>query len=127
MNLSSLSNDDLELLHTALMNIKDDNNEEAMLVYGQVAKEIHDRKTGERSMKTGYQIELLENGKWKPIDKTYFSIAIFSQFYATKSDAQQAVNRINTKIRNKYFESASKQIKPGEYRFRKITTIHEIA
>lgn len=124
MNLSSLSDADLDMLMDA---VRDSDTWEANAVAGILLKEIGDRKTSERDIKTGFQIELLENGKWKPIDKTYFSIAIFSQFYATKSDAQQAVNRINTKIRNKYFESASKQIKPGEYRFRKVTTINEIA
>lgn len=119
MNLSSLSGADLELLAAALMNTDD---EKANEVYGHVAKEISDRKTGHGSIKTGYQIELLENGKWKTIDKTYFSIAVYSQFYAKVEDAQKAVDRINSKIKNKMFEYQGKQISKSEYRFVQVTT-----
>jgi hypothetical protein len=126
MNLNSLSDADLELLAAALMNITDDDNEEAMLVYGHVSKEIHDRKTNERSAKTGFQIELLIDGKWKPIDKTYLSIAVYSLFYPSLESAQKAMDRINSKIKSGCFEYLTKQIKKSEYRFAQVTTIHEI-
>lgn len=119
MNLSSLSSADLEKILSAVM---DSGNENANLVAGAVLKEQYERKNGHGSIQTGYQIELLVDGKWKTIDKTYFSIAVYSQFYASVADAQKAVDRINSKIKNKFFEYATKQIKKSEYRFVHVTT-----
>ena len=123
MNLSSLSNEDLDLLWNA---VQDADNEHTSLVAGAVLKEINDRKTNDHDMKTGYQIELLVDGKWKPIDKTHLSIAVFSLFYSSVEIAQKAMDRINSKIKWGSFEYQKKQIKKSEYRFAQVTTIRKI-
>lgn len=119
MNLSSLSSADLDMILSAVMSSDDEN---ANLVAGAVLKEKNDRKNGHGSIQTGYQIELLDNGTWKTIDKTYFSIAVYSQFYSSVEDAQKAVDRINSKIKNKVYEYVKQQIKKSEYRFVQVTT-----
>lgn len=124
MNLTSLSDADLIKLASALV---DADTEKASDIIAEIDAEREARKDSGHSAKTGYQIELLVDGKWKPIDKTHMSIAVYSQFYASKDDAQKAVDRINSKIKNRVFEYQTKQIKKSEYRFVQVTTIREIA
>jgi hypothetical protein len=125
MNLSSLSDADLKILLDAVM---DSETEAANAVAGAVLQEQGIRsKSGAPEIQIGWQIEVFEDNKWKTLDKSDVSSAVFSRFYGSMTNAEQAMARINVKIKERRFEYRTRQYKRGEYRFVQVTTIRKVA
>lgn len=125
MNLSSLSATDLKILLDAVM---DSETEAANAVAGAVLQEQGIRsKSGAPEIQIGWQIEVKEDDKWKTLDKSDVSSAVFSRFYGSMTNAEQAMARINVNIKERRFTFRTRQYKRGEYRFVRVTTLREIA
>lgn len=125
MNLSSLSDTDLRILMDAVLNTED--NPAADAVAGAVIQEQAVRQGAEHAVQVGWQIEVLEDGKWKTLDRSDVAAGVHSRFYSEILVAQKAMRRINEKIQERRFEYRTRQYKRGEYRFVQVTTIRKVA
>lgn len=125
MNLSSLSNEDLDKIFAAVEGV---DTQEAADVYDAIMAETETRNAGNGAdIKTGYQIEVQEDGTWRTLDRSAVSSAVFSRFYPTKENAQKTMDRINAQLKDRRFTFRTRQYKKAEYRFVQITTIRKVA
>lgn len=127
MNLSSLSDADLKILLSAVMNTED---EDANAVAGAVLLEQQIRKqTGPRQTLVGWRIEFYKGygDKWADGKDSYFGpYTKVGRFFPTQEAAEAEIEKINKNIKARLYEGWTTKIKPQDVRFVKVTTTREI-
>ena len=128
MNLSSLSDADLDLIFSA---IESANSDAASEVYDAVMEETERRKAGKHEARTGYRIELNQGyqnkDRWNDMSKTYFDrFGGVNRFFPTVEAAQKAVDQLNVRLARGDFEGWRGAIPASKIRFVQITTTREI-
>lgn len=126
MNLSSLSDADLDLIVSA---VKNADNTQARILRDAVNAEITARETSGRSVKTGWRIEFYKgyDNKWADGKDSYFGpYTKVGRFFPTQEAAEAEIEKINKNIKARLYEGWTTKIKPQDVRFVKVTTTREI-